>query len=141
LVTSQPDNLLPALLSRLQKIYFGRLSDSEMGKVVKEKQIIELSFGRPGRAVRLLSDPLTKEGEQYAAKFLKQESAARSGLIKELVDRQKENPELLDRFFESLILKLKKDPVANFREMKSVLNRLFLIKSYNTNKRLQLEAI
>lgn len=141
LITSQPDNLLPALLSRLQKIYFGRLSDSEMEEVTGDKQIIELSFGRPGRAQRLLSDPLTKEAEQYANKFLKLESGARSGLIKELVDSQKDHPELLERFFESLIIKLKKEPLANFREIKSVLHRLFLIKSYNTNKRLQLEAI
>lgn len=141
LVTSQPDNLLPALLSRAQKIHFGRLSDSEMEEITGDKQIAESSFGRPGRAARLLSDPLVKEAEQYANKFLKLESGARSGLIKELVDSQKDHPELLDRFFEALLIRLRKDLKLNFREIRSVLHRLFLIKSYNTNKRLQLEAI
>lgn len=148
LIVNQLNNLLPTLLSRMQKIYFSRLSGSEMAKVVDPEQsrritedIISVSFGRPGRAMRLLKDEKTKVAEKYAEQFLKIAGSNRSMLIKELVDEQKENPELLDRFFESLILELRRDLVKNSLILKSVLHRLFLIKSYNVNKRLQLEAI
>lgn len=141
LIAAQLENLLPPLLSRLQKIYFGRLSDSEMEKVIRDKKIVESAFGRPGRAIRLQSDQLFKEAENYADGFLKSSGVNQSRLIKELVEEQKEKPELLDRFFEFLILKLRENPKKNCGILKSVLHRLFLIKSYNTNKRLQLEAI
>ena len=149
LIASRLDNLLPPLLSRLQKIYFGRLSDSEIGEIelLKAKssklkaEIISSSFGRPGRAMRLMSDPVTKEAKNYARNFLKMTGYQRSALIKDLVENQKDKPELLDYFFEELILELKNDIVNNAPFLKSVLNRLFLIKSYNVNKRIQLEAI
>lgn len=153
LIVNQLDNILPPLLSRLQKIYFGRLSDSEMEAVTNDKGIIALSFGRPGKAGRLgKSNENTKTAEQYAVQFIRSSGPARSKLIKELVDLSREQAEemadsaggyaeLMDLFFESLILNLQKDPIKNNRILRDVLNRLFLIKSYNVNKRLQLEAI
>ena len=147
LIVNQPDNLLPALLSRLQKIYFGRLGDEEMAEILKAQssrlkaEIISSSFGRPGRAMRLVSDSITKEAKDYARGFLKLADYQRSKLIKELVDNQRDKPKLMDYFFEELILELNKDGIKNARILKSVLHRLFLIKSYNVNKRLQLEAI
>lgn len=150
LVVNQLDNILPPLLSRLQKIYFGRLSDEEMKGVTNENGILALSFGRPGKAVRLAeSDENTKNAERYAREFLQSQGPARSKLIKEIVDLNKDlaeesskgQPEMIDLFFESLILNLQKDPVKNNLILRDVLHRLFLIKSYNTNKRLQLEAI
>ena len=148
LIANQLDNLLPPLLSRLQKIYFGRLSDSEMEKVVDPEQsrritrdIISVSYGRPGRAMRLISDPITKEAKDYARNFLKMVDYQRSMLIKDLVENQKDRPKLLDYFFEELILELKNDIIGNAPLLKSVLSRFFLIKSYNVNKRIQLEAI
>lgn len=153
LIVNQPDNILPPLLSRLQKIYFGRLSDEEMKGVTDEKGILALSFGRPGKASRLEeSDENTKTAESYASQFIRSSGPARSKLIKELIDLNREQAEdagennggraeLLDLFFESLILNLQKDPIRNNLILRDVLHRLFLIKSYNVNKRLQLEAI
>ena len=139
---------MPTLLSRMQKIYFGRLADSEIEKLIGHISpigpigpIISSALGRPGRAVRLISNPVFKEAKNYADIFLKNSGANRSKLIKELVEDQKEKPELLNQFFESLILELRRNPVKNAPILKSVLHRLFLIKSYNVNKRLQLEAI
>ena len=66
---------------------------------------------------------------------------ARSNLIKELVEAQKEAPKLIDYFFEELLVGLRQDAVKNAGLIRSVLHRLFLIKSYNTNKRLQIEVI
>ncbi|MBI3046561.1 MAG: AAA family ATPase [Candidatus Harrisonbacteria bacterium] len=161
LVTNQLENLLPTLLSRLQKIHFSRLSDSEMEKVISpisrigrispispSGPIIGAALGRPGRAMRLKENQLTKDADNYAIKFLASSAFNRSKLIKELVDLQrdltdKEDKEsmLMDYFFESLILKLREDPIKNNKLLKSALHRLFLIKSYNVNKRLQLEAL
>jgi hypothetical protein len=122
LIVNQLDNLLPTILSRFQKIYFGRLPEKEA------------PLGRPG----WVKNP---EAEKYARAFLKAGSDQRTAVIKDLVEEQKENPELLDKFFEELILQLRKDPVKNYQQLKSALHRLLLIKQYNTNKRLQLEAI
>lgn len=148
LIVNQLDNILPPLLSRLQKIYFGRLRDDEMREFSKVGKIEDF-FGRPGRLERFSGDENTVEAEKYAEQFIKSSGAVRSKLIKEMVDLQKELAEkspagksdFLDRFFESIILKLRKDPARNAKIIKDVMHRLFLIKSYNVNKRLQLEAI
>lgn len=155
LVVNQLDNILPPLLSRLQKIYFGHLSDTEIRELSKTPSFklkvneIENSFGRPGRLARLSGDENMAEAVKYAEQFMKSPGPVRSKLIKEIVDIQKELAEkspdgksdFLDRFFESLILILRKDPIRNMKIIKDVMHRLFLIKSYNVNKRLQLEAI
>ncbi|MDD5547521.1 MAG: AAA family ATPase [Candidatus Pacebacteria bacterium] len=150
LITSQPANLLPPLLSRLQKIYFSRTSEEEIAKFLIEsrgvgaKKAAEAagdSCGRAGRAVDLLENALMAEAKKSAEKFLDVQSPGRSRFIKDLVEIQKENPKFLDYFFEFVIIGLRKDPIKNLDMLKSCLNRLFLIKSYNTNKRLQIEAI
>mgnify|MGYP001609591563 CR=1 FL=1 len=141
LITSHLENIMPTILSRMQKIYFGRLSDNEMGKVLDNKEIVSLSFGRPGRAMSLLNDPSAKEASKYVAYFLKSRGPEHSNLIKDLIEQQKENPKLLDLFFEELTFQLRKDKVKNVAMLKSVLERLSAIKGLNTNKRLQLEAI
>lgn len=150
LVVNQLDELLPPLLSRFQKIYFGRAGEEELINFLsdeykinkqKAKVLAENSYGRIGRAVALLNNPLMPQMQEMAEKFLKSPAVARSRIIKDLVEAQKEDPRLLDYFMEFLIIKLRKDPVKNLNLLKSALNRLFLIKSYNTNKRLQIEAI
>ncbi len=155
LITDQLENLIPTLLSRFQKIYFGRLKDEEMrtflktvkplakasGGIPRQNAVIFGAGGRPGRAMRSPKDPLIQKAKKYATGFLAASGYRRSGLIKNLVEEQKEKPELLDYFFEELILWLRQEPVKNSRALKSALHRLFLIKNYNTNKRIQLEAI
>lgn len=126
LIVSQLDNLLLPLLSRFQKIYFGSVKGAILG--------------RPGREA-ILKTELFKTAEKYASEFLKTQGAKHSELIKALIEEQKEQPEILDLFFEELIVQLRKDSIKNYQLLKSSLHRLFLIKSYNTNKRLQLEAI
>ncbi len=162
LIVSNLNNVLPPILSRLQKIYFSRVSKKEISeylienlKVEKDKagELAILAYGRPGRAIDLLNSKDLAESDDMAQKFLSSAGFNRSQFIKKLVDDQKaksrselcsatgEKPEILDRFFESLIVSLRKDPVKNYQMIRSVLSRLFLIKSYNVNKRLQIEAI
>jgi len=47
----------------------------------------------------------------------------------------------IDDFFQNLISRLMQNPVKNSRQLKETLNRLVLIKQFNTNKRLQLRAL
>lgn len=162
LIVSNLNNILPPILSRLQKIYFSRASKKEISdflieslKVKKDKaeELAILAYGRPGRAIDLMNDKDLSEADEMAQKFLRSTGYGRSQFIKKLVDDQKAKsrselrsaiggkPEILDRFFESLIVILRKDSVKNHQMIKSVLGRLFLIKSYNVNKRLQIEAI
>ena len=142
LIASQIDNLLPPLASRLQKIYFGIASDEELKLLGASKELLAAGYGRPGR-IALLSrkDALFDQARRYAEQFLLASGKARSNLIKELVEAQKEAPKLIDYFFEELLVGLRQDAVKNAGLIRSVLHRLFLIKSYNTNKRLQIEAI
>lgn len=150
LIVNHPENLLPPLLSRFQKIYFGRVSQKEIyDYLIKNyglnnesaKNLAESSCGRIGRAVELINNGTLKQAKQAAEKFLKSQSFRRSEIIKNVVEIQKEKPEFLDYFMEFVIINLKSDPIKNHKTLKSALYRLFLIKSYNTNKRLQLEAI
>ena len=142
LVVRNAENLLPALQSRLQKIYFGRLSGDEMQAVTSDPEILAQALGRPGKAVKILNrNSILEDGRLAAKQFLDFAGSRRSAFIKELVEEQKENPALLDAFFEALILELYKNKLQNWELLKEALHRLFLIKSYNTNKRLQLEAI
>lgn len=162
LIVSNLNNILPPILSRLQKIYFSRISKNEISdfliksldvKSDKAEALALLAYGRPGRAIDLINNKDLAESDDMAQKFLRSTGFNKSQFIKKLVDDQKaksrselrsatgERPEMLDRFFESLIVILRKDPVKNHQIIKSILSRLFLIKSYNVNKRLQIEAI
>jgi DNA polymerase-3 subunit delta' len=150
LIVSNLNNILPPILSRLQKIYFSRIGKNEIADLLikglgvkkeKAEELAILAYGRPGRAIDMSNNKELPEIDEMAQKFLRSSGSNRSQFIKKLVDDQKERPEMLDRFFESLIVILRKDPVKNHQMIKSVLSRLFLIKSYNVNKRLQIEAI
>lgn len=150
LIVTNLNNILPPILSRLQKIYFSRISKKEIGnflisnlniKKEKAEELAVLSYGRPGRVMDLINNKEFIGSEQMAQKFLTSSGFNRSQFIKKLVDDQKENPRILDNFFENLMVILRKDPVKNHKMIRSILSRLFLIKSYNVNKRLQIEAI
>lgn len=121
------DLLLPPLLSRLQKIYFPRLPSKEIEQFLlsnfpaqagKAKEISEMSFGRIGRAIKLIQD----------SKFKIQN-----------IDEAVENNQI-DEFFESLIIDFRRDLVKNSLKLKEIMKRLVFIKSLNTNKKLQIKA-
>lgn len=121
------DSLLPPLLSRLQKIYFPRLPSKEIEQFLlsnfpaqakKAKEISEMSFGRIGRAIKLIQN----------SKFKIQD-----------IDETVENNQI-DEFFESLIIDFRRDLVKNSLKLKEIMKRLVFIKSLNTNKKLQMKA-
>lgn len=140
LIAENNDLLLPALISRLQKIYFQRIGKKEIEKMLvkmnvngqKAKNLSEESFGRPGRAIDL-TDKKNEEFLKLAKKFLT------GSFEKKFLEVIIENN--LDKFFESLIIELKKDIMKNLPILKETLKRLVLIKTLNVNKKIQLKAI
>src|SRR3972149_3788588 len=134
LVVSNSESLLPTLQSRLQKIYFPRVDSKLIAamlikrfKITKEKatEITKISFGRPGRAIRLAENRKQKI-----------ENRSKKNLIEELMG----DSEAMNQYFTKLIAELAEDPVKNYKELKAILNRLTKISEFNTNKRLQLES-
>ena len=134
LIVSNPDALLPTIQSRLQKIYFPRVSFNLIAKTlinelkltkVQAADIAKISFGRPGRAIKLAENRKQKI-----------ENRNKKALIEELMD----DSEAMNQYFTELIAELAEDPIKNYKELKAILNRLTKISEFNTNKRLQLES-
>ena len=51
-----------------------------------------------------------------------------------------ENNEVMEEELTEIIAELAKNPIKNYANLKSILNRLTKISQFNTNKRLQLES-
>lgn len=138
LIVSSPEALFATLQSRFQKIYFPRIQSSiiteflsRQFKIPKARaaEVAKLSFGRPGRAVKLAET--RKQIRQLA-----EESRSKKELIEGFMD----DGEAMTQYFTELVARLAKDPLKNHAELKAILKRLTLISDFNTNKRLQLES-
>ncbi len=140
-ISKNKDSLLSPLASRLQKIYFSRISNEAIEKFLisvygekfsreKIKSAVGESFGRPGRAIDLLTDNGLEEIRTAAKNF-------RGELAEEILD----DGGKLDKFFEFLIADLIKDADKNLDVLKETLKRLVLMKMFNVNKKLQLRAL
>jgi DNA polymerase-3 subunit delta' len=78
LVTANPAQLLPTIVSRCQPVAFGPLSESEVIAVLRQRlgftedteTVARYSGGSPGRALELLSDPTFRERDELASTFL-----------------------------------------------------------------------
>ncbi len=122
-IAHDPSVLLPPLLSRLAKVYFPRLSKSEIAELLSTKykaskskanEIAGLSFGRLGLALNLLN-----------------------GAVKGT-----NGEEALEDFLERKILDLRrKDLKKNASVLSWLLDRETLVKRYNLNGNLQRKAI
>jgi DNA polymerase-3 subunit delta' len=144
LVTSGLDTVLPTLRSRLQKIYFTRVPQFEIEKLLtgqhkltpsEASSLAKRSFGKPGFAVSLLENKVSKDIDVLADKFLKN-PAQRNSIIKDIA----EHPDLPSQFLARIVLKLCNEPVKNCRALGKILNRLTRMSDFTVNKRLQLEA-
>ena len=130
-ISKTEDLLLPSLLSRLQKIYFPKLSSEKIEQFLlfnfpaqagRAKEISEISFGRIGRAIKLAEN----QSANWQIKYTD-------------IDEAVENNQI-DEFFEFLIIDFRRDLVKNSSKIKEVMKRLVFIKSLNTNKKLQMKA-
>lgn len=145
LVLPYPEVILPTLQSRFQKIYFPRLNNETIARLVSDRfnvsgdkamQVASISFGRPGRAIDLMSRDDVKRARDDVIALLNRKKEKKI-FIKTLVENQTK----LDLFFMDFIAELAKDPLKNYDVLKLATIRLTNISSLNTNKRLQLESI
>ena len=97
LIAREPEMLTATLSSRLQKIYFSPVKNSEIENwLVKEfsvngekaEELANRSFGIPGLARRLLEDEKLAVLLKEAVKFLKVKDTERGSFIKELVSHE-----------------------------------------------------
>ncbi len=77
---------------------------------------------------------------QEVGAFLKTAPAKRKEFLKSLMERTEEEPQLVGDFVRDLMAELQKDPVKNWKPLKSLSRRWALMNEFNLNKRLQLEA-
>jgi len=110
LLVRDPEVLLPTLVSRFQKIYFSSDTVDEISEIKQCRKIVD--------------------------EFWHSSVNRRKEILKEVA----KDGEFLDNFIMTMLSQLKRDPIQNWRILKELLNRWSLIKRYNTNVRLQLEA-
>jgi replication-associated recombination protein RarA len=111
LILKNPEALVPALISRFQKIYFSER---------REK-----------------CESHANDTNNLVKEFLEAGFKERREIIKEII----ENSQILTDFVKSLITELNRDPIKNQKVLKELLGRWKLINQYNVNKKLQLEAV
>jgi len=147
MITANPDTLIRALQSRFQKIYFPRVPNADIQKMLikdckltekKAEEITKISFGRPGLAVNLATDGdnlsnLRKDVDALIAGRTDWKEVAKH--LAEIENRREIYP-----FLEFLIAKLSVEPEKNFEALKSITKRLSAMQETSANKRLQLES-
>lgn len=146
LVVGNTEALLPTILSRFQKIYFGAVSKEEIKKLLvsehkvkasKAEEIAEISFGRPGRAIDFINNEGFMNIRREVGEYLNKKISHKD-LIAQLADI--ENKDKIEPFLAELIAELSKDPKKNAEALKLLTHRLSMIRLWNTNRRLQLES-
>ena len=122
ILTVQDFNVLLApLLSRFQKVAF-----------------------TDGGSAEVLT-PAQTEAKDLVEKFLMSNERDKSELIKNLAknerDIEEKGKKVVDHFINYLIIELAKKPEQNWRALKHLLHRFTMMNDYQTNRRLQLEAV
>jgi hypothetical protein len=112
------NSLLPALKSRLQRIYV------------------------TGQGPAVLS-ATEQRAEELVQQFLKTSGSERSKFVKALIDEDKEvekSEQIVEAFVRALILKLGEKPQEHAVVLRELLKRQTAMGDYNTSKKLQIDA-
>ncbi len=118
LLTENDSLLLPTIRSRCQVFQFSPVSDKEIEKLILDssdikdtKEIVELSWGRPGRAIEL-----SKDFELYAD-CLKEKNRWEKIISSPIYERWKEMEDILGEKGGLIKTKEKLDPILDFWTM------------------------
>jgi DNA polymerase-3 subunit delta' len=171
LITEYPERLFPTILSRVQKIKFFPVAETEIEQYLKSQRlslteierIISFSFGRPGLALEFSQNPQKLEKEYQKIKEMNKvfqlQLPLRFQYVKDLVSQKEDLKEILEswlRYFREILrLKMGLEPELkilasqNFDfslpQLKKIINSIekinFLISSTNINQRLALEIL
>lgn len=148
-IASDPDAIVPTILSRVQKVYFGPVAETKIAAWLEEScgiakpkavEAAKRAFGKPGLAWRLLLDETLRDRLALAEKFLKSPAASRKDFIKELIEPDDFS---LRRFLETVILQLawQKDKAGVGPLWHKTLALHDAAMNFGLSPRLQLEAL
>lgn len=149
LITSNIESILPTIVSRLPKIYFGAvpqdaietwLIKEEGVPKVKAAAIAKRSLGKPGIAWRLLHDAEFQKNLELAEAFLKTTPAGRRDFIKKLIEPDDFS---LRMFLDAVIMTLAWETPSKQKSQfwHKTLKLYEGVDSFSLNPRLQLEAL
>lgn len=149
MVTSDIESIMPTILSRLPKIYFGLVSEREIEKwLTKDKKIAKVktaalakrALGKPGLAYKLLYDEVFQKNLETAEKYLRSTSAVRKDLIKKIIDPDDFS---LRTFLEAVIMNLTWEKPSKTKSAlwHKTLSLYGNANNFGLNPRLQLEAL
>lgn len=146
IVTSDPESMIPTILSRLQKVYFGPVPEEEIaGWLVEEEGLLKAkagvlakrAMGKPGLAWRLLHDRMLQANLELAEKFLRTSAEGRRDFIKKLIEPEEFN---LRSFLDAVIMVLawEKPSMARTALWHKTLALYEAAANFGLNPRLQL---
>ena len=137
-ISNIEDNLFPALTSRLQKIYFSSVAESDAVRINPVRNDISTGVNADYGDLPARHRPARPPASSLAGEVWRESKAMAGGrgYIEEIIENNQ-----IDQFFRSLISDFKKEPIKNSKKLKAALNRLVLMKQFNINKRLQLKAL
>lgn len=149
LVTSDIESILPTIISRLPKIYFGTVNSEIIAKWLMENDtmpkkestaLANRSLGKPGIAWRILNDKKFKKDLELAESFLKTTPAGRRDFIKKLIDPDDFS---LRIFLDAVIMTLawEKPSKTKSQFWHKTLKLYENVNDFNLNPRLQLESL
>jgi DNA polymerase III delta prime subunit len=148
-ISSDPESLLPTIMSRIEKVYFGLVPEKEIVEwlvnerklaVAEAKKFAKQSFGKPGLAIRLAKDADLQKNIALAEKLLKVQPAGRRDLIKEIMEPDDFN---FHKFIVAVILALAGEKESKTRDI--LWHRVLALadreSNFSLNPRLQLENL
>ncbi len=151
LVTEYPQLLANTIISRCFEIKFSSVPQKDIIKVVKDKEIVELAMGRPGRAVSFSSNKSemirVKSIKKQAEDVVKGDFVYQSSALKKIVKDEEERnvTDFLNHLLSTkralVLQKLKKneDVTRDVESIKKTEEVILLAAKTNTNLQLAVE--
>ena len=148
-ITSDIESILPTIVSRLPKIYFGAVATEDIEKwLVSEEHLTKAkatalakrSLGKPGIAWRMLHDEAFLKNLELAEAFLKTTPTGRRDFIKKLIDPEDFS---LRIFLDAVIMTLAWETPSKAKSQfwHKTLKLYEGVNNFSLNPRLQLEAL
>jgi DNA polymerase III delta prime subunit len=140
LITSDTEAILPTIVSRLPKIYFGTVREMEIAKWIGDPKTTKKAMGKPGLAWRLLHDKELEKQIELAEKLLKTPVATRRDLLKKIIEPDEFN---FRKFLDAILLQLAwgNKTKATMELWHAALQLYDRETNFSLNPRLQMEAL
>jgi DNA polymerase III delta prime subunit len=140
---------MPTILSRLPKLYFGLVTETEIESwLIKEQKLTKAkaapyaarAMGKPGLAMRLLTDVDFRKKLETAEEYLTSPKTTRKDMIKKIIEPDDFN---VRNFLEAVIMNLawEKSSKAKAALWHRALELYGNVNNFGLNPRLQLEAL